>query len=273
MPDNDPDIRFLQWALPKLDYRWDGFRKPRSQVLKRIRHRIRELQLPGGYDDYKGFLELHPQEWETLDRLLNVTISKFFRDRKVWDFLRTQILSALFQNTSRIVSIWSAGCCNGEEPYSCAMIIEELPMSNPAAEKITVLATDRNPEVLQRAKAGRYPAGALKELTDNEIDQFFHRIEEQDDDYQIDRRIKKMVDFERRDIRKSLPPRKFDLVFCRNLVFTYFAKKEQNKFLDRIKPLLNAGGFLVIGSNEELPDVNWLQRVNNRHPVYHINEE
>lgn len=273
MPDNDLGIRFLQWALPKLGYRWEGFRKPRNQVIKRIRHRIGELKLSGGYDDYREYLEIHSQEWETLDRLLNVTISKFFRDRKVWDFLRTQILPAVFQNTSRAITIWSAGCCNGEEPYSCAMIGEQLSISSSASEKITILATDRNPEVLQRAKAGHYPAGALKELTNDEIDQFFHRIEGQDDDYQIDRRIKKMVYFERRDIRKSLPPRKFDLVFCRNLVFTYFAKNEQSKFLDQMKPLLNSGGFLVIGSNEELPDVNWLRRVNNRHPVYHIHEK
>lgn len=268
MPDNDHGIRFLQWALPKLGYRWEGFRKPRSQILKRIRHRIGKLQLSGGFADYREYLDIHSEEWEILDRLLGVTISKFFRDRKVWDFLRIQILPVLFQNSSRVLSIWSAGCCNGEEPYSCAMINEQVPINSTAAEKATVLATDRNPEVLQRAKAGRYPAGALNELTNNEIDQFFQRFEGRDDDYQIDRRLSKGLEFERRDIRKSLPLRKFDLVFCRNLVFTYFTKKEQSKFLDRIKPLLTTVGFLVIGSNEKLPDINWLRRVNNRIPVY-----
>jgi hypothetical protein len=114
------------------------------------------------------YLQQHPEEWKILDRLCDITISKFFRDREVWEFLRGQILSALCQKKSGPVLIWSAGCCNGEEPYTIAMICEQLSKTNTPGNEFSILATDRNPEVLKRAKAGLYPAGALKELADEE---------------------------------------------------------------------------------------------------------
>ena len=66
---SDEGTKFLQWALPRLGYRWNGFRKPRGQVLKRVKSRIQELNLSGGYSEYKHFLQKNQDEWQVLDRL------------------------------------------------------------------------------------------------------------------------------------------------------------------------------------------------------------
>lgn len=263
---------FLQWALPKMGYRWDGFRKPRNQVLSRIRDRIEDLGLSGGFDEYRTYLGDHPEEWETLDKLCDVTISKFFRDRKVWEYLRDEILPEILSD--KPVSIWSVGCCNGEEAYSLAIISEQ-----PAKESggyvtstdINILATDRNEQVLRRAGKGCYPAGALKELTDEEISTYFRKLDdENEEDYQIEERLKETIEFENRDIQESLPDRTFDLILCRNLVFTYFTEERQAEFLDKLKPRLKERSYLVIGSNETLPKPGWLDAVSETHRVFGV---
>ena len=265
-----------------MGYRWEGFRKPRGQVIGRIRDRIQELGLSGGYSEYKAYLEEHPEEWSALDRLCDVTISKFFRNRKMWEYLKEHTLPDLTDkpdNGGRPVAAWSIGCCNGEEAYSLAMIGERLTeesgeTGSGRANRIGTLATDRNSHVLERARAGRYPAGALKELTEKEILRFFHPVNDGDEsesaeDYRIDDRLKRPVRFERRDIRESMPEETFDLILCRNLVFTYFAEDEQHRFLHRLKSRLRDGGYLVAGANEQLPSgIEWLEQVTGTHPIF-----
>ncbi|MDR8389646.1 hypothetical protein NC796_00765 [Aliifodinibius sp. S!AR15-10] len=264
------DIKFLQWALPRMGYRWEGFRKPRNQVLKRIRERMQQLGLSGGYPEFKEYLESHPEEWKQLDRLCDVTISKFFRDRKVWEFLRDHVLyEMLKKHEAKSVNLWSVGCCNGEEPYTLAMISEQLTANSDQQKNISILATDRNAEVLERARTGRYPSGALKELTEDEITTFFHETGGKDDeDFEINEFLKQQISFELRDIQYSLPDQVFDIILCRNLVFTYFTQERQLQFLQLLKPRLANEAFLVIGSNEELPKLGWLEAVSKTHRVY-----
>lgn len=266
------DITFLQWALPKMGYRWEGYRKPRNQVLKRIRERLHKLELTGGYADYKQYLEANPNEWKHLDRLCDVTISKFFRDRKVWNFLRDQLLPRMMhQNGNPPLTCWSVGCCNGEEPYSLAMISEQLAENGDWANgaNVEILATDRNPEVLQRAQKGTYPAGSLKELTQDEIDTFFHKID--GEDYEVKKRLKLHVTFEQRDIQHSIPSQVFDLILCRNLVFTYFTRERQLQFMEELKSHLIKNGLLILGSNEKLPTLNGFVIESKTHRIHRRN--
>lgn len=255
-----------------MGYRWDGFRKPRNQVLSRIRDRIHDLGLSGGFDEYRQFLGDHPKEWENLNRLCDVTISKFFRDREVWEYLRDEILPEILSD--KPVTIWSIGCCNGEEAYSLAIISEQL--TNVSGRNVTtsdfnILATERNEHVLRRAGKGCYPAGALKELMDDEIRTYFRKLDDvHEEDYQIKERVKEYIQFEKRDIRESLPDQSFDLILCRNLVFTYFTEERQSEFLDDLKPRMKERSYLVIGSNESLPKPEWLEMVSETHRVFGV---
>ena len=230
---------------------------------------MQELQLSSGFSQYRSYLEDNPEEWYQLEKLCDVTISRFFRDRELWEFLRRDLLKHLLHtDQTEPLQIWSAGCCNGEEPYSVSMVCDMLSNQGNLNRGISILATDRNSEVLSRAMRGEYPGGALSELTEEEIRTFFEKISNGDDEYRIRNRIKQNTEFEQRDIRHSIPDRLFDIVFCRNLVFTYSEKKEQHRFLDRVYSSLKNGGYLIIGSDEKIPRMNWLKALPNRHPVY-----
>lgn len=263
------DVQFLQWVLPRLNYRWAGFRKPRGQVIKRIRKRMHELGLSGGYGQYRIYLENHPAEWDALDKLFDVTISKFFRDRAVWDYLRDSLMKNLLRsNQTETLNIWSAGCCNGEEPYSIAMAYEMIAGEVSIEKPCSILASDRNAQVLERAKQGVFSSGPLRELSDDEIHSFFKEINKKVDVYRIHDRLRRHIEFEQRDIRDSLPGKIFDIIFCRNLAFTYFSQEGQQEFLSRLKSIVRDGGYFIIGSNEELPENDWLEHFQRPLPVY-----
>jgi chemotaxis protein methyltransferase CheR len=221
-------VEFLQWALPRLGRRWAGYRKVRRQVCRRVRRRAAALGLDS-LTAYRDHLERHPDEWQVLDGLANVTISRFQRDRGVFEFLRAEVLRPGMQ-------IWSAGCASGEEPYTLALLCEGL----------DILATDVEPQLLRRAEAGRYPPSALRELPAALRERAFAGGV-------LDPVVRRSVTFMRHDVRDDAPAGPFDLVLCRNLAFTYFDDAGQRATLRRIARATAAGGVLVVGSHERLP--------------------
>ena len=138
-------VWFLQWALPQMGLRWAGFRRVRRQVCRRIAARMQQLGVPDPHA-YAAYLERNPTEWTTLEALCGVTISRFYRDRGVFDCLAEQILPELARSARAggTIDVWSAGCASGEEPYSLALMWEmQLAPSFPETT-LRVLATDRD---------------------------------------------------------------------------------------------------------------------------------
>ena len=122
---NEADcIAFLQWALPQIELRWPGFRKVRRQVCKRLRSRMSELRI-AGFAEYRARLEADPAEWHVLDECCHITISRFFRDRGVFEVVRSRVLpdiAARAKRKGRTAQIWSAGCASNEEPYTLKIL-------------------------------------------------------------------------------------------------------------------------------------------------------
>ena len=138
-------MRFLQWALPHLHMRWPGFRKVRKQVCKRIARRIRHLELEG-VDDYQAYLRAHDDEWARLDALCRITISRFSRDRGVFETLAERVLPELAQvvreRGDQKLRIWSAGCASGEEPYTLSVLWHEQLRPKFPDVRLEIIATD-----------------------------------------------------------------------------------------------------------------------------------
>ncbi len=247
-------VHFLQWALPKLHMRWAGFRKVRKQVCKRVDRRIRELGL-ANIDDYRSWLEKHPDEWPHLDALCRITISRFYRDRAVFDTLAQHVMPALAaaasQRGDRVLRGWSAGCGSGEEPYALGLVwYSDLQPRFPGM-RIDIVGTDSDPNVLLRAAAARYAFGSLRELPRRLREQAFTR---HDGTYCLEPAYRHGVRFLEQDIRTELPEGRFDLVLCRNLVFTYFDADQQRELLRQIIDTMHDGAALVLGAHEQLPD-------------------
>jgi chemotaxis protein methyltransferase CheR len=247
-------VAFLQWALPRIGLRWAGFRKVRGQVCSRARRRARELGLPD-LSAYRAYLEAHPAEWALLDGLTCITISRFYRDRGTFAFLAQAVLPALAiqaaRRDSNRLEVWSIGCASGEEPYTVAIIWElELARRFPALA-IRVLATDASPTMLARARRACYSAGSLRDLPEHWRAEAFVA---QDALYCVRDCYRKAVTLAHHDIRTDPPDGPFDVVLCRNLVYTYFEPRLQRTTGARIAKSLRPGGALVLGAHEELPE-------------------
>jgi len=251
---NDDDcVKFLQRALPRLRMRWPGFRRVRGQVRKRIERRFHELDL-ADVAEYEAHLESCREEWSILDGLCRITISRFYRDQSVGDHIRDVLLPDLAQRArergAAALRCWSIGCGSGEEPYTLSLIWHVEASSRFPELQLTVIGTDADTTMLDRAEVAVYKDSSLKDLPE-----VIRRagFDPHDDSYQLRAEYQQDVEFQRLDVRQERLEGPFDLVLCRNLAFTYFDEDLQRETLSRITETMTDGGALVIGIRERLP--------------------
>ena len=246
-------VEFLQWALPRLEMRWRGFRKVRGQVHKRIDRRLEELDL-SGIADYRDYLQAHPAEWPVLDRFCRITISRFYRDRRVFDHLRDEVLPELACGAAargeNEVRSWCVGCASGEEAYTLEILWKRHISPRCPRVKLRQVATDANGQLLRRASRARYPGSSVKDVPADWLDTVFERSE---NEYSLRPEFRGQVEFRQQDIRVEVSSGPFHVVLCRNLVFTYFSKELQEGILQRLVAQIAPEGVLVIGKQESLP--------------------
>jgi chemotaxis protein methyltransferase CheR len=204
---------------------------------------------------YQAYLDAHSDEWHVLDSLCTISISRFYRDHVVFDALGDTVLPALAARaairTHATVRCWSAGCASGEEPYTLSLIWSQRIRLQCPHVVLTVVATDMDATLLDRARVACYSPSSLRELPLAWIDAAFVRLKDQ---YCLRDAWKGCVDFLQQDIRTDQPSGPFDLVLCRNLAFTYFDEPAQRRIISRLSELMAADGFLVVGRHETLPE-------------------
>ena len=247
-------VRFLQWALPNLNMRWRGFRKVRGQVCKRIDRRIKELSLPD-IESYRTYFVHNPQEWHILDHFCRITISRFYRDPLVFDYLGTDVfpvlLHSMVEQKERVMRIWSAGCASGEEPYTIALLWHFLVHPIYPDLHVEIVATDIDPMVIKRAEKGCYQESSLRNVP---AEWLAHAFDRQKNLHVLKQPFRRNVQFLELDIRKEAPEGPFHIIFCRNLAFTYFDFELQRLVLEKFHEKLKKGGVLVTGPHEKIPD-------------------
>lgn len=247
-------VSFLQWALPRMGFRWPGFRKVRGQVCKRIGRRLHELDL-GDLEAYRQYLAAHADEWQTLDGLCRITISRFCRDREVFRTLTTEVLPRLARQVRvanlAAVEVWSAGCGAGEEPYSLTVLADDHFDPVLSQMSLNVIATDSDGHQIRRARTAVYPASCLRELSPALRRRAFERVEP--NSFHLRESYRSGVELQLQDLRREMPEGPFHLILCRNLAFTYFDTQHQREILTGLIGCLATGGYLVIGTHERLP--------------------
>ena len=255
-------ICFLQWALPHLHLRWPGFRKVRGQVCKRLARRLEELNL-SHLQSYRMYLENNPLEWHILDSMCRITISRFYRDHGVYDFLQSQVFPGFIENGCRTgdktLSCWCIGAASGEEPYTLSLLWDLAGLKKQGTD-LRILATEVDRNMINRARNGCYPPSSISELPPGMRTRGFSRKNKL---FCLKATYKKRVQFLQQDIRNEQPDSSFHLILCRNLVFTYFSGELQDEIARKILKHLKPGGALVIGAHEKLPAslpnlVRWL---------------
>jgi len=162
------------------------------------------------------------------------------------------LLSEILESRAGKVKVWSAGCACGEEAYSFKIVWEGLKKSYDNLPKLEVLATDINPAYLERARAGVYSAGSLKEVKKELISKYFH-WQRSKNQYAIKTALAKDVAFKIHYLLLDPPGSNFDVIFLRNNVLTYYEDRLRKNALGNVMESLAPSGLLVIGSHETLP--------------------
>ena len=206
------------------------------------RHRCQTLP------DYQRLLEREKEDGPVWARLIDeLTISEtyFFRDTGQMELLRQQLLPQLLRDSQgRPLRVWSAGCSSGEEPYSLAIMLDQLQGKNTAQ----VVGTDVNLAVLQTARAARYRERSLRSTPELVRQTYFTQNGAA---WELLPKIRDRVNFWPENLaRPSLQTRTgLDLIVCRN-VLIYFEKEVIGAVLERFMRSLRPGGYLLTGHGE-----------------------
>jgi len=196
-------------------------------------------------------------EFKALMDLLTIRESFFFRHKAQYDVLRDHCLPRILENKpdNGPINIWSAGCANGEEAYSIAMVIRDLiPAKN--GRKILIWGTDISSDALIQARKGVYSERAVRELDSSQIVRFFQKKGPQ---YFLNDEIKSMVHFEYFNLAakhlqmKNMPL--WDLIFCRNVII-YFGEEPTKRLIHNFYLSLADEGYFFPGYSETLRYLN-----------------
>ncbi|MDG5787597.1 protein-glutamate O-methyltransferase CheR [Evansella sp. AB-P1] len=211
-----------------------------------MKRRLTALRDKRGFTTFLDYYNAIKQDDDLLNEFLQrmtINVSEFFRNPQRWDILEEQILPKVLSNNSRL-KVWSAACSTGEEPYSLVMMLNKYI----SLDKMEILATDLDEEILQRAKIGLYSERSLKEVPLKWKDAYFHK---EDIGYKISNTIKKPIRFKQHNLLSDTYETGFDLIVCRN-VMIYFTEEAKNELYHKFSNALKKDGILFVGSTEQI---------------------
>jgi len=244
------DVQFRK-LLEFLGYSWAGYRRVRKGVKKRIQRHMQQL----GCRDitaYLGLLEQHTGSRYECELLMTVSISRFFRDRHLWQILENRWMPDIIARNRLRLDVWSAGCACGEEAYSFKIIWERLKSGFESLPSLGILATDRHPHYINRARSGIYNRSSLREVAADVRSGFF-KSRKGSKQFIIKNELKSEIHWEICDLLAESPASIFQIIFLRNNILTYCRQEDQIRALDSLMKCLAPGGLFIIGCHETLP--------------------
>lgn len=211
-----------------------------------MERRLQTIMRRAGVGDlaaYAKLLSTTPARVKEFQDFLTINVSEWLRNLEKFDELQRVVLPELLSRNPRL-KIWSAGCSNGSEPYSVAMILDEMdPMG-----RHQILATDLDEEILKVARAGTYNEKDIKSVSPSRRARYFTQ---QGDLFTVKPSIRAKVQFERQNLLSDPFPLDLDLILCRNVVI-YFTEEAKDELYRRFHRALRPGGILFVGGTESL---------------------
>lgn len=239
-----------------------GIKMPSSKktmLEARLQKRLRNLQMRSftEYCDYLFSKEGIENELVLMIDLVTTNKTDFFREPAHYDFLVNKILPELIRTSgagvSKRLSLWSAGCSTGEEPYTLSMVLSEYAAQCDGFQ-FNILATDISTRVLEKARMGIYEDDRIDPIPDALRRRYLLRSKDRSKGLvRIVPELRSRVTFRRLNfMEEDFGMREqFDIIFCRNVII-YFDRPTQEKLLNRFYRYLVPGGFVFMGHSETL---------------------
>jgi len=211
-----------------------------------IQRRLTFIMEQAGTRDYKEYADMLAADKDKLNQFVDwvtINVSEFYRDLPKFKELQDHILPELLRH-NRSLKIWSAGCSIGAEPYSVALMLEDLT----PGKKHTIIGTDLDDRILKCAREGRYQERDIRNVPEYLFKRFFTQ---EGDMFALSDDIKKRVTFKKHDLLKDRYEDGFDLILCRNVVI-YFTNEAKDRIYKNFRMSLNEHGILFVGGAESI---------------------
>ncbi|OOW87279.1 methyltransferase [Xanthomonas campestris pv. vitiswoodrowii] len=221
----------------------------RATFLRRVQRRMQVAQV----ETLEQYLEILRNRFDEPLQLFNdllIGVTKFFRDRREFEFLEEQVIPRLFQgkHTGDSLRIWVLGCSTGEEAYSLAMLLREHAETLDTAPRIQIFASDIDGRALATARVGRYASSIVGEVAPERLRRWFVK---EGDTYVVSKELRELCVFSQHSIVKDPPFSRLDMVSCRNLLI-YLDAELQNRVIPIFHFAIRPGGYLFLGNAENV---------------------
>lgn len=225
----------------------------------RLRKRIAALGL-ANYAAYCDYLLKAPgSEQEMIEMIDAVSTNKtdFFREPGHFQFLEETIMPQWLRDHKQTsFKVWSSACSSGEEPYTLAMVLQDLALREPF--DFSIFASDISTKVLSKAMSAIYPGRLAETIPMDKRKRYLLRSKDvTNPTIRISPALRSKVQFKRINLIQDIPAvsTQFDLILCRNLLI-YFDKPTQESVLRNLLTKLNPGGYLFIGHSESIYEMD-----------------
>ncbi|MDA3851235.1 MAG: protein-glutamate O-methyltransferase CheR [Spirochaetaceae bacterium] len=220
----------------------------RSILESRLKERLRQQEISKVEDYFSMILKDQGETKNFLDSI-TTNLTRFFRNQAHYDtFINYVIPDIVKYKRSRgenNITLWSAGCSTGEEPYTNAMVLTE---HLPADMNFTITGSDLSLKSLMKAQMGFYQTNSTRNIPANYLAKYF---DEKDKGYQVKDDLKKNIKFDYHNLKFDSGLRNVDILFCRN-VLIYFDEAAQKEVIDQFWKVMNNYSYLFIGHSESL---------------------
>lgn len=229
------------FSLTQIDLNCYKERQMRRRIDTLIqRHKIK------GYDEFVKTIKTDQKLFDEFVNYLTINVSEFYRNAEQWEMLDKDVFPQLIRKYGKKLTIWSAACSTGDEPYSLVMALSKhIPLN-----QIKVIATDIDKQVLEKAKGGLYNEKSIAAVPADMKRKYFEKI---GPSYKISDEIKRQVEFREHNLLKDPYPKGCHLIVCRNVVI-YFTDEAKDEIYKKFHDSLVTGGVLFIGNTEQITD-------------------
>lgn len=235
----DDYLWFCQQVLRKTGLDLQQYKRP--QMERRLRS-MAERVGARNLEEYWNVLEKDSEQFSAFLDRITINVSELFRNPEKFDELRRLILPQLRQLSSSL-KVWSAGCSYGAEPYSLAILLEEMrPIS------YQILATDIDETILGKAREGYFAPEDMRNVSPEWRQKYFIQ---QGNRYQVKPELKRHITFRKHNLLADPFDSGFHLIVCRNVVI-YFTEEAKDRLYVRFYQSLVPGGVLFVGSTERI---------------------
>jgi two-component system CheB/CheR fusion protein len=220
-----------------------------NTFLRRVQRRMQVVQIDD-ITSYVDFLRNDKDEVLNLFNDLLIGVTEFFRDKREFEVLETQVIPKIFQDKSagQQVRVWVLGCATGEEAYSIGILLREHMAKLDSVPQVQIFATDIDGRALAAARVGRYRTSIEDNMSAERLARWFVR---EGDTYCVVKELREMCIFSQHNVIKDAPFSKLDLVSCRNLLI-YLNSELQNRVIPLFHFALLPDRYLFLGNSENV---------------------